>query len=175
MEFVQISNRAVNQMTTKQDRFTTEYIETEDRIRLSIETATQASAVIWLSQRLMQRLVPVLLQWLEQQGPREEVLQNWAQQAARSGIRKQAPVKANTDGHSWLAHSIDVKRTEQAVVLTFKGPATEGAILTLTAEPLRQWLNIVYDSHIHAGWSLAIWPEWISQAKPIQSSTTWLH
>lgn len=48
-------------------RFTTEYVEIEDRIRLAGETAPGHTVVLWLTQRLLARLLPHLLQWLEQQ------------------------------------------------------------------------------------------------------------
>ena len=37
-------------------RFTTEYVEIEDRIRLAGETAPGHTVVLWLTQRLLARL-----------------------------------------------------------------------------------------------------------------------
>ena len=68
------------------ERITTQYIDFEDRIRLAGEVGNAAPVVIWLTRRLLQRLLPALLQWLERQGAdkqRAEVLQSFAQQAAR--------------------------------------------------------------------------------------------
>ena len=41
-------------------RCTTEYIATEDRLRLSGEIGTQSTVVLWLTQRLLNRLMPPL-------------------------------------------------------------------------------------------------------------------
>ena len=41
-------------MTDSLDRITTEYIDTEDRIRLSGQYAGGPAVVIWLTQRLIQ-------------------------------------------------------------------------------------------------------------------------
>ena len=38
-------------------RCTTEYVECEDRIRLAGELASGATVVLWLTQRLMNRLI----------------------------------------------------------------------------------------------------------------------
>ncbi len=41
-------------------RITTEYVELEDRILLAGELGNREAVVVWLTQRLLQRLVPVL-------------------------------------------------------------------------------------------------------------------
>jgi len=65
---------------------------------------------------------------------------------------------------AWLADSIDFTHSPEGVVLTFKRANDQRAILTLPAAALRQWLNIVYDAYARAEWSLAAWPEWVSEA-----------
>ena len=166
-------------MTDTLERVTTEYIESEDRLRLSGETASRSSVVIWLTSRLLQKLVPILLQWLEQQHgatPRAGILHEWAQQAARAGLAAQPPVKTEGAHKAWLAQSIDITPSTETVVLTFRSGDEQRAVLVLAAEPLRQWLNIAYDAHVVAGWSLAVWPEWVSEAAvPIQAPRIGLH
>ena len=41
-------------MTDSLDRITTEYIDAEDRLRLSGQSADGSAVVIWLTQRLIQ-------------------------------------------------------------------------------------------------------------------------
>ena len=76
-------------------RITTEYNEPEDRIRLSGELAQGDTVVLWLTQRLLNRLVPHLTAWLSQQlapassipsvqAVHEDIVQGFAQQAARA-------------------------------------------------------------------------------------------
>lgn len=55
-------------MTDTLQRITTEYIDHEDRLRLAGEDAQGQTTVLWLTQRLLNRLIPHLCQWLEQQG-----------------------------------------------------------------------------------------------------------
>ena len=45
-------------------KVTVEYDENEDRIRLAGEGADGVRAVLWVSQRLLRRLVPVLVNWI---------------------------------------------------------------------------------------------------------------
>ena len=54
-------------MSAVLERCTTEYAEDEDRLRLSAELANGNTVVLWLTQRLLNRLVPHLVQWLEKQ------------------------------------------------------------------------------------------------------------
>ena len=151
-------------MTDSLDRITTEYIDAEDRIRLSGQYADGAAVVIWLTRRLIQRLVPVLLEWLQQQHRQDvaishaEIMQGWAQQAARAELTAQPPVQALAASSAWLADSIDFTHSPEGVVLTFKSANDQRAMLTLPAAALRQWLNIVYDVYVRADWSLAVCP-----------------
>jgi len=72
-------------------RMSTEYIVGEDRIRLSGEVENAASVVIWLTRRLLERLLPAVLNWLEGQGvdtPYSEIMHSFAQQASTPLIRK---------------------------------------------------------------------------------------
>ena len=34
--------------------------------------------------------------------------------------------------------------------------------LGLAAQPLRQWLTIVHDRYLQAGWALDRWPDWMA-------------
>ena len=149
------------------ERITTEYIELEDRLRLAGEVENAAPVVMWLTQRLLQRLLPALLQWLEHQGgdmPRAEVLQSFAQQAARSELTPQAPVRVAAGCAAWLAQSVDITRSEQIISLTFRGAGDQDATLILAAKPLRQWLSIVHDAYLKAAWPLNVWPDWIRES-----------
>jgi hypothetical protein len=165
-------------MTTL-ERITTEYIDFEDRIRLSGEVGNAAPVVVWLTRRLLQRLLPVLLQRLELPGadaPLAEVLHGFAQQAARAELAPQAPVRAGAGSTVWLAMSVDIVQLEQTVSLTFRGADGQKAILTLAAKPLRQWLSILHDAYIKAEWPLGVWPEWLRECVlPAKEQVVVLH
>jgi len=143
-------------VTTLQ-RITTEYSEQEDRIRLTGKTDNGA-VVIWLTQRLTQRLVPLLLQWLErhQTAPRRPVaLFNFSQQGVQAADHTAVPLPA------WLATSIDISTSSEQIVVTFKDGAGQTARISFAAAPLRQWLEILYEVYLHAGWPHDAWPAWM--------------
>lgn len=153
-------------------RFTTQYSEIEDRIHIAGETGPDQQAALWLTPRVLNRMVPVLTQCLEKQSGSEirgEVLQSMAQHAARVALDPQAPVQRKADTKSWLVHTVNMTPVEQGMLLTFRGDANNGealaASLTLQGRQLRQWLNILYDQSRKAEWPLAAWPAWIRDAQ----------
>lgn len=163
-------------------RITTTYDGSEDRIRLSGEGANGQRLGIWLTRRLLERLVPVLLDWIAKEArdlpganeasttkpradmPRADTLHSFAQQMARNSLPRQAPVQVRAEDVIWLAQAVDVKRAGQGVRLSFRAVSGEAASLNLAAKPLRQWLNILHDAYLKAGWPLDVWPEWVREA-----------
>ena len=165
-------------------RITTEFIDIEDRIRLAGEVAPGQTVVLWLTQRLLGRLLPHLVGWLEQQtgnDVRGEILQGFAQQAAMAALEPQAPVPGQPHDRGWLVHSVDIATGRDGLRLTFKtgapGESGEPFSLTLQAQPLRQWLNILYDQYRKGEWPQASWPAWLTEARPPQAGrpTALLH
>lgn len=152
---------------TSLKRITTEYLPMEDRIRLSGERADNATPlVLWLTQRLLKRMLPVLLKWLERGGadlPRAETLQSFAQQAARARITPQPPVRVHETSEEWLVKSVDVGSNDQVIRLTFKADEKQAVDLVFTTQQLRQWLNIVHAGWLKAEWPGTVWPEWVRE------------
>lgn len=166
-------------------RITTQYVDVQDRIRLSGEVQAGDALVVWLTHRLLNRLLPGLLGWLENQsgggavnamlpGYHTDAVQGFAQQAARAQLAKQPPVQAEGASPHWLLVSVDLTHTAQSVALVFKGEDAHARVgLTLTTQPLRQWVNIVHDQYLQAGWSMEVWPAWITESavQPVQGPT----
>lgn len=164
-------------------RLTTEYLVNEDRIRLTGEAEPPAQVVIWLTQRLLLRMVPALLEWLQAELEKSPVvaastkvaaspgaegvkdfLQQAAQQSARSAVTPQAPVRAGADSPILLATAVSITRLPQGLRLTFRGEAHEQAWhFGLGAQPLRQWLAILKDATVRAGWPQHYWPDWMQK------------
>ena len=89
------------------ERLTTEYVEREDRIRLSGQLTHGDTVVLWLTQRLLSRLVPHLSAWLARQlapassnpsvqAAHQDIVQGFAQQAARAQLVPEPPVRASS-------------------------------------------------------------------------------
>lgn len=163
------------------ERITTEYIDKDDRIRLTGEPAQGDAVVLWFTQRLLNRLVPHLTAWLSGQlapasripsvqAAHQDIVQGFAQQAARAQLAPQPPVRAPLARAGWRVDSVDVAHGPEAVVLTFKGEAGTQAELALAAQPLRQWLGIVFEQYQRGEWPTTVWPEWM-QAAPTRAAT----
>lgn len=151
-------------------RITTEMHELEDRMRLVGELKAGDPVVLWLTQRLLKRLVPHLLAWLRPAAPVRKAaavadyytsaLQSFAQQAAISQLPGQPAVQADQQNSAWLVETIDVARTPEIIALTFKSGGQQATLL-MAPQPLRQWLAILHDQSQKGEWVLDIWPEWI--------------
>lgn len=159
------------------ERLTTEYVESEDRIRLSGQLAQGDTVVLWLTQRLLNRLVPHLTAWLARQAApvssvpslqaaHQDIVQGFAQQAALAQLAPAPPVRASSPVAAWRVDAVDIAQNEDAVLLTFKGEAGEPVMLTLGAQPLRQWLGIVYEQVLRGEWSGVAWPAWMEADAP---------
>ena len=159
-------------------RITTEYVDTEDRIRLSGEAEKNASIVLWLTQRLLSQVISHLLELIEKQSlnlantDSSSLMQEFAQQLAQAELAPELPVQTTEAAQSWLVLEVDITLSpEGTLALVFKretGSAAtqEGAgraILTVEAKQLRQWLGIVHSQWQKAGWPLTIWPTWMDE------------
>lgn len=156
-------------------RVTTEYVVAEDRLRFSGALPDGGVVVFWMTQRLLLRVLPTMLKWLDAQQTdalRAEVVQRFAQQAARTQSRSQpqAPVRGEGIATGWLVESVDVAQLPQALRLTFKAGPGAGEVctawpaLSLSAPALRQWLNMLFDNCRTAGWPLDAWPDWVRES-----------
>lgn len=153
-------------------RVTTEFVEAEDRLRLAGATA-DGQVVLWLTRRLLERLLPALLKWLEGAAPAvsaspsvREFQQQWAQASAMAALQPVAAVAVATDAVvlSGLVTSVRVAVSASAVSLTLKDEA-QGleAVLPMTAANLRQWLQVVLRQYVRAEWPLELWPAWLRE------------
>lgn len=156
-------------------RITTEMHDLEDRLQLIGELGTGEPVVLWMTQRLVKRLVPHLLTWLQPAAPAGKTaavadyhtaaVQSFAQQAAIAQLPEQPAVQATQQNSAWLIETIDVARTEEIIALTFKS-SDQQATLLMAPQPLRQWLAILHDQCRKGEWVLDIWPEWILDSVP---------
>lgn len=145
-------------------RITTEYIEAEDRMRISGASPAGETVSLWLTQRLLGRLLKALLSWTADGDDAHTELKNtFAQQAARADFKHQSPVAAQAA--AFLVCSVDLNHSAELMTMHFRGGEVQSAQLTLQRQDVRQWLNILHDLWRHAGWPCALWPDWM-EPKP---------
>lgn len=163
---------------TQLHRISTQYDPDEDRIRLTGTDDGGQTLVLWLTQRLLNRLMPHLCEGLEKmaaqpgkpssaagQDLRAHMEQSFAQQKAKAELPRQQPVVPVADAAQWRVDTVDVKHGASGVRIVLKR-AAEGhqATLTLPTPVLRQWLGIVFEQYRRAGWSAQVWPAWMEEA-----------
>jgi hypothetical protein len=153
-------------------RVTAEYVELEDRIQLRGEADSRQTVSLWLTQRLLSRLLPHLFSWLENKAERglpSGVQQMFAQQAAVADAAPQTPVVCESSCQVGLISEVEIARVHQALSLTFKTAKGAGQddffTLTLQAKALRQWLSILYGQCNKADWDTLDWPDWVADAQ----------
>jgi hypothetical protein len=152
----------------KFNRWTTEYVELEDRLRISGEADGETPIAVWISRRLLVRLLPLLIEWLEAQvsdTSHAATLLQWEQQAAAAELKPEPPVIARDPSMAWVVTSIDVQRDQRQLTLVLKSEGSDRTVgATMTAHALRQWINIVHAQSERADWGISVWPSWIGSS-----------
>jgi hypothetical protein len=161
-------------MTMLISTITSEYDQAEDRIRFAAVDKQGVSRVMWITQRLAQRLVPVLVdglnaQLLADEAPPGELqaAQVYAQLEARISQKHVPPVKPDPGAAQELVTEIKVSVTDTGSrVLAFICKDTEPARLAMTPPELRQWLEVLRLCFVKGQWREDVWPAWLKQRAP---------
>ena len=157
-------------------KITTQYHVVEDRLRLSARAGDDV-VVLWLTQRLLNALLPELFAWLEQRAESrvvsdQQLMQEFMQQDAMVAKNKEPvaePVKVQGASSEWLVLSVDITKNEQLIRLVFNDESKDlQAALKLNNTSLRQWLNAVFLGYRKAQWPTGHWPDWMRQAGQAQ-------
>ncbi|MGJ8688763.1 MAG: hypothetical protein ACSHXZ_04505 [Gammaproteobacteria bacterium] len=161
-------------------RLTTEYVEAEDRLRISGELSSNETVVMWLSQRLLIRLLPHLFFWLENQSSGSipvELEQTFAQEVAKANISTEAPVQLLANSKEWLVSAVDLTPSGNGLCMGFRSADGQHETLTLQVAGMRQWLEITYKLWLSAEWPSNFWPNWIinDKQKDLLGSALSLH
>ncbi|MBT8147762.1 MAG: hypothetical protein KJN90_12975 [Gammaproteobacteria bacterium] len=169
-------------------RFTTRYKGAEDRILFTGEDKNGETVSLWLTQRLLLKIIPVLVDWLQKNNPadlkaRENSTQ--AQEIAEVFTRKpvlpkvavtpaqpadSTPVEIIED--AVLVHSIDLNLNQKMLRLRFRHCDQELGNLALNSSQLRQWLAVVHVLWKNADWPAHIWPRWLSEDAKLVANQT---
>lgn len=167
-------------MNATLQRITTEYVEHEDRLRITGELVGGETKVLWLTQRLMNRLVAHLCPTLERPASdarSASIQRTFELQAAAAALTPQAPVQPSADVPQALVQSVDLTVSPTAVRLVFKDEAGEVvAQLILAPLLLRQWLSVVHGQYQKGEWPTGAWPLWLEEAQAVPSAaaaTVW--
>ena len=147
-------------------------------MRLAAATTQGGTLVVWLTQRLLRRILPYMLEWLDQRAgslPRRELTHDFAQEAARAALAPQPGVEASAADQEWIAIAADIGREPDGLTVNFRNSAGHAFLVRMSEIELRQWLSVVHALWQHAEWPMDVWPNWIAAQTSVSPGHTSLH
>ena len=147
--------------------FTARYDPVEDRLRLDAVDAQGDKQAIFLTRRLTDRVIPVLVSHLEGKTPdgvpadlAQGISQSTARQARQVGEATAAVVPGN-ETPSWLCRMMHFQQAEHGLNVIFTDDTQTDAVMPMVEANLRAVLDIFLDLYTKAGWPTDPFPEWI--------------
>lgn len=147
--------------------FTARYDAIEDRICLYAVDASGAKQAVYLTRRLMDRIIPIVAKYLEENTPKgvpSDVVQSMRQERVRQARKAEpptAPVQADLETPRWLCTTIQIQKQPAGLEVTLTGDAARKAQILLADPHLRLVLDIFCNSYAKAGWDLCAFPGWL--------------
>lgn len=162
-------------------KITQRYDPEQDRIGLTAQNAKDQVLLLWLTQRLANRLAGALARWLDEElktmasGRSVLSLHAWEQSAAQVQMKRGRPVDPAAAQGEALVNAVDLARGPNGYTLTFKWGSAGATRLMLNPTELRQWLGILHRLFDTAGWPKHAWPEWFSAGAESGAPSTLQH
>jgi len=163
-------------------KVTSEFIDTEDRIRLSALTAEDKAVAFWMTQRLLIRLVTHLSKQIEIGSPRsgdasESEGASYSDsdrdiQTDRESFTAESAVKIEKNIKPVLITEVDIKFGKSDLTLVLKSGNKSCANISFSLSELKQWLDILYTLWHRAGWPISHWPQKLIDNSSIKEVST---
>jgi hypothetical protein len=157
---------------------TTVYDEREDRFKLTTEVQDHSLLNLWLNQRILQRLIPHIIDWLDKTEANTAILDSQSKTLLKEFAKAEAvdklasklnqlsnkPCETSVESKqsSWLVYEVDLNFSDQYLELSFKSKTNRVAKLPLTKSTARQWIIILHTQWIKSEWDSKIWPDWLT-------------
>ena len=147
--------------------FTARYDPAEDRLRLDAVDANGQKQALWLTRRLADRVIPVLVSHLEGKTPEgipPDLAQGMSQSRARQARQTadtMPAVVAESGTPTWLCRTIHVQKAQQGLKVIFTDDARINAVMPMVEAKLRAVLDIFLELYTKAGWPSEPFPEWM--------------
>lgn len=149
-------------------KITPRYDQEQDRLSLNVQNAEGQVLLLWLTQRLANRLAQTLGGWLDETldagatGQAASSLHAFEQSVAQAHLKAHRPVEPDAAQAEILLTSVDLGRSPDGYVFTFKWGGEGGARLFLSLLELRQLLGIISLLFDAADWPRHAWPSWFA-------------
>ena len=140
-----------DEQTINLARVTLSYIIEEDRVQLAGEDAQGNTVKLWLTARLLTRLVPQLVQQRVALGAGQSVAVELDDAVNTAG--RDTPVCCGLDCPEVLITEIDLRFTQEGLILVFKeGAGCARASFMVPATSLLRWTQGLQTCFEQAGW-----------------------
>lgn len=147
--------------------FTARYDAIEDRLRLDAVDAQGGKQAIFLTRRLVDRVIPVLVSHLEGKTPdgvpaelAQGMSQSRARQVRQAGETTQAVI-ADNETPTWLCRTIHLQKAAYGLNVIFTDDTRIDTIMPMVEANLRAVLDIFLDLYTKANWPTEPFPEWM--------------
>jgi len=147
--------------------FTAHYDPAEDRLRLDAVDANGQKQALWLTRRLADRVIPVLVSHLEGKTPEgipPDLAQGMSQSRARQARQTadtMPAVVAESGTPPWLCRTIHVQKAQQGLNVIFTDDVSVSAVMPMVEANLRAVLDIFLELYTKANWPTEPFPEWM--------------
>lgn len=146
--------------------FTARFDPIEDRICLNVVDAAGQKQAVYLTRRLMDQIIPVVVKHLEEKTPKgipADVVQSMTQERVRQVRMAEAPaepVQADIETPRWLCTTVRMRKAPKGLAMTLSAEATAPVQIGFDERHLRTALDIFRNSYAKAGWDLRVFPDW---------------
>ncbi len=144
------------------------YNQREDRIEVAIQNDAGKVISLWLTQRLANRMIAVLVKWLPEMQEQQEIVneihpQNdtdkQAEAQAEEKPKRDASVDFSCAGETGLLLTIDMSHQQKDYLLTFKWGVTGVATIKMGIEQLNSYIEGLIQLYRAAQWDLKVFPD----------------
>ena len=134
-----------------------------------VEESQQQTIVIWLTRRLLVRLIEAMVKAIESETvgrPESDTLQSFTQHRAQQAQVEESPVRALQGSAEWLINRVDLNVSPERLTLKLFSD-DECATLPMPRVNARQWLNIMQRLFEVAEWHYDKWPSWLQHSPSV--------
>ena len=144
--------------------FTGRYDPVEDRFRLDAVNAAGEKQSIFLTRRLVDRVIPVLVSHLEGKTPDgapADLAQGMSQPHARQARQTGEATPAVAATPTWLCRTMHFQKADHGLNVIFTNDTQVDAVMPMVEANLRAVLDILLELYTKANWPTEPLPEWM--------------
>jgi len=138
----------------------------EDRIRLDVCDEDGMTQSIFLTRRLADRFIPLLLERVES-GARQDLARDFDLAMRQQNLRIERErnpvpdVKLGTDAQRWLCVTIHLSHGPEGLLWTLTDEAAHTALIPIPGDGARAVADIILMMYRNLEWPVDVFPEWL--------------